>query len=335
MDTRAPRRRAALSRRARPGLRGRLVVGILGAGRMAQSFDAPGASPVRSLAHAVAASPWFSLGGFYDVDPRRAEDAEQRWSCAATPRERDTWLASGWDAIFIATPDERHADDLADALAAGPRAVLVEKPLSPDADRAERLLKEAMRRGIPVLVDYPRRWHSGVAAVTALFAEGALGAPERAIFAHSGGIAHSAVHMIDLMHTWLGGDWNVKSATRGTTDATVSLSRDRVTFEVTFVEHRPETYYLWEVHLYCARGKVELSRSPEMLSIFLPRAHPSYPTHQVLTEDRTFAMESEPLLERAVEHLARLAGDPLESRRHLQRELESQALVAAVLSAAA
>ena len=59
----------------------RLVVGILGAGRMAQGFDDPGSPQVLSLAHAVQASRPFRLGGFFDRRPERAEAAEHRWGC--------------------------------------------------------------------------------------------------------------------------------------------------------------------------------------------------------------------------------------------------------------
>src|SRR5262252_5059042 len=59
----------------------RLVVGILGAGRMAQGFDDPHSPHVLSLAHAVHVSPGFRLGGFFDRRPERAELAERRWGC--------------------------------------------------------------------------------------------------------------------------------------------------------------------------------------------------------------------------------------------------------------
>jgi len=296
---------------------------------MAQGFDEPGAGPVRSLAHAVERSEAFTLGGFFDVDLSRTEMAESRWSCPVSPRERGAWLATGWDVIFIATPDDRHADDLGDALAVQPRAILVEKPTALDADHGRALLERAMHLGIPVMVDYPRRWHSGVADVAALMADGTLGEPQRAVFAYTGGAMHSGVHMIDLLHTWIGAGWRVTASSGA--GAMVRLAKDRTEIEIAFVRAPSETYYLWEVHLYFERGKVELSRSPEMLAVFRVKTHPTYLTHHVLAQHAHYEMESEPLLERTLNELQRAIADPEFARRHAQREIESQSLVSAIL----
>jgi predicted dehydrogenase len=87
-----------------------VIVGILGAGRIAQSFDAPGAAHVLSLAHAVSRSTAFRLGGFFDVRAERAVAAERRWGCAPSPRTREAWLDSGWDVVCIATPEAAQAE---------------------------------------------------------------------------------------------------------------------------------------------------------------------------------------------------------------------------------
>ncbi|MHB8621519.1 MAG: hypothetical protein ACYDAG_18485, partial [Chloroflexota bacterium] len=93
----------------------------MGAGAIAQGFDNPTSPHVLSLAHAVSLSPEFELGGFYDIDSMRSQEAEKKWACPATPRDRQRWLNRGWDVICIATPDQRHAADLADALSVKPR----------------------------------------------------------------------------------------------------------------------------------------------------------------------------------------------------------------------
>jgi predicted dehydrogenase len=312
---------------------GRWSVGILGAGRIAQAFDSPGSERVLTLAHAAVDSDRFALRGFFDIDGRRAEAAELTWRCGPSPRERAAWLAHGWDVICIATPDDAHARDLADALAARPRAILLEKPVAVDPRIGRELLAQARGARVPVVVDYPRRWHTGTAAVAELLAAGALGLPRELVVAYSGDTANSAVHAIDLFHALLGGGWKATRAGGSRQTALVTLRRGETEVAATFGRSAVETYYLWEVHLYCDRGKVELSRSPEVLSVWQPALHPTYRTHEVLSPLASYDMEVEPLLGRTFDRIAALIDDPAAARRHADREIESQELVAAVLEA--
>src|SRR6185503_4409517 len=255
----------------------RLVVGILGAGRMAQGYDDPHSPHVLSLAHAVHVSPGFRLGGFFDRRPERAELAERRWGCPPSPRARAEWLGRPWDGVLIATPDAEHGADLHDVLARKPRGIVVEKPVATDGAEGLRLLEDAERLGVPVLVDFPRRWHSGVAAVARDIAAGRLGTPIAATLTYSGGAAHS------------------------------------------------------EIHVWCERGKVELSHSPEILELSGLDGHPLYTSFQVLTQRERFQMEHEPVLPRLMETLAGAIADPDAARALLRREIESQTFSAEVL----
>jgi GFO/IDH/MocA oxidoreductase family protein len=309
----------------------RLVVGILGAGRMAQGFDDPDSPHVLSLAHAVQASRGFSLGGFFDQRPERAEAAERRWSCPPSPRARAEWLSQPWDVVLIATPDTEHGADLRDVLARKPKGIVVEKPVATDGAEGLRLLEEAERLGVPVLVDFPRRWHSGVAAVTRHIAAGRLGEPVAATLTYSGGGAHSAIHMLDLFHTWWGPGWTPTLVSRTGDVALVTLGRGRDAMTASFVNLAADRYYVWEMHVWCERGKIELSRSPEVLELSGLDGHPLYSSFQVLTPRQRFQMEREPVLVRLLETLADAIADPDAARTLLRREIDSQAFSAAVL----
>jgi hypothetical protein len=296
----------------------------MGAGQMAQGFDKPGDAHVLSLAHAVCASPSFRLGGFYDRSAERAKAAEAKWGCPETPRERSEWLRQPWDIVCIATPDERHAGDLRDVLACRPKAVLVEKPLATDAAEGIQLLNEATQARIPVLVDFPRRFHSGVNEVSRLIEDGKLGAPVAGTFIHSGEASHSASHMLDLLHTWWGGGWTIELKGRHGNTTVIELRRGTETFTATFIGMPASAYYVWEMKVLCAQGKVELSNSPETLTVDLLAPHPLYPSFNVLTCKHTFAMEDEPLLSRTFESLGAIATKPALARAQLARETESQ-----------
>jgi predicted dehydrogenase len=300
-----------------------LLAGIMGAGQMAQGFDKPGDQQVLSLAHAVCVSSSLRLGGFYDRSTERAQAAEAKWGCPETPRERAEWLRQPWDIVCIATPDERHAEDLHDVLGCRPKAILVEKPLATDAAEGSRLLKDAAEAGIPVLVDFPRRFHSGVSEVARLIEDGKLGAPIAGTFVYSGEASHSASHMLDLFHTWWGGGWSAEPKGRHGSTTLIELSRGADRVAATFISMPAGAYYVWEMRVYCASGKIELSESPESLTVDLLAPHQRYPSFNVLTRKHTFAMEDEPLLGRTFASLCAAALEPAQARRQLAREAES------------
>jgi hypothetical protein len=309
-----------------------LRVGIMGAGRMAQGFDAPGAPHVLSLAHAVCKSADLELGGFYDRDPARSAAAEQKWHCRETPRDRDAWLAQDWDLIFVATPDENHARDAHDAIARRPKGVLVEKPLARDPDAADDLLRLARERGIPILVDYPRRLHSAIAEVARLIGAGELGAPLAATFVYSGDAEHAATHMIDLFQLWWG-NWSVAGAANIAGGHMIELQDDTRRMNATFVPLPADAHYVWELTVYCAQARIRLAESPEYLDVSTPGPHPAYSGFDVLQTRARYAMEEEPLLERTMERLVHLTRSPDAAGQQLAHECASQKLCGAILRA--
>jgi predicted dehydrogenase len=307
-------------------------VGILGAGRMAAGFDAPGAPRVLTLAHAVTRSSVFELGGFFDTVAGRAASAEAKWRCQPSPRDREAWLDAGWDVVCIATPDAEHARDLGDVLARKPRGVVVEKPLALDCDEGLRLLDRADALGVPVVVDFPRRWHSAVAALARDVAEDRLGQPRAAAFAYSGTAARAASHMLDLFQrVW--GDWNVAAATNDRGASPLIFRRGSTTVPATFIELPAPGAYVWELHVYCERGKVELSHSPEILEVSGVGPHADYPGFSVLTPRGRHAMENEPLLSRMLDCLAAAISDADAARTLLRAEQAGQRFTGAVLRA--
>ncbi len=308
-----------------------LTVGVMGAGRMAQGYDSPGDKNILSLAHAVHAHPRLRLGGFYDCDEDRVAMAEGRWNAPPTPRDRSAWLDQPWDVVCIATPDDQHARDLSDVLDRQPRAVVVEKPLATDPDHAERLLERARDDGIPVLVDFPRRYHTGVAAVADLISEGRLGGPLAGSFVFSGTPAHSAVHMLDLFHTWWGDGWLPRQIGNGCGSATIELHRDGQPVTINFTSLPSNDHYVWEMHVYCERGKIALTSSPEILSLELTGKHPLYTFVDVLAPQMRFDMEHEPLLTGLMNMLVQAVGTRGDNGLLLDREIGSQRFSGGVL----
>jgi hypothetical protein len=137
--------------------------------------------------------------------------------------------------------------------------------------------------------------------------------------------------MLDLFHTWWGPGWTPTLLSRTGDVALVTLGRGRDAVAASFVNVAADRYYVWEMHVWCERGKIELSRSPEVLELSGLDRHPLYSSFQVLTPRERFQMEHEPVLVRLMETLADAIADPDAARTLLRREIHSQAFSAEVL----
>jgi predicted dehydrogenase len=93
-----------------------------------------------------------------------------------TSDPRDLLLDPSIDAVAIATPVHTHYDLALSALKAG-KHVLVEKPLTPKSDQASRLVDEAAKRNLVLMVDHTFLYTSAVQKIRELLHDGTLGEP--------------------------------------------------------------------------------------------------------------------------------------------------------------
>lgn len=300
----------------------KLQIGIMGAGRMAQSFDDPGSERVLSLAHAVQRCEGMELGGFFDARLKKTKEAEERWSCPATPRNRHEWLGCGWDVICIATPDEQHAQDLSDALKQGPKAILVEKPLAVDRRDELKLLRRAKRMGIPVLVDFPRRWHPGLKKVRQGFSKGRWGAPSRIEMAYSGSLLHSGIHALDFVSEWCAPAQKISLLHRSDSLSVFQIRTRQGVVELLNKQAVQSDGYLFEVTIESAGARVRLTGIPEDLQIETIQPHPHFSGFKALQLKDTWPIDDEPLLLHAMDRLVSMCRSRAKALAHLDFEIE-------------
>jgi len=110
-----------------------------------------------------------------------------------TETELDAALAHKPDAVIVSNPTALHLDVAIPAAEAGCH-LLLEKPISHNLDRVDKLLAAVKRGGGKVLVGYQFRFHPGLQAVKRWLMEGRIGKP---ISAH----AHWGEYLPDW-HPW-------------------------------------------------------------------------------------------------------------------------------------
>ncbi len=179
-------------------------VGVLGVGVM-------GTEHARLLSHAVSGS---EVSAIFDVDQRRA--ARVADGCGARLFDDPMVLVKDHDvdAVLIASSDNTHEEYVLACLSAG-KAVLCEKPLSPDVEGCVRIVQaeSGLDRRL-VSVGFMRRCDPGYVDLKLALKDGSIGAALMLHCTHrnavsagqpsSALISGSAVHEIDIARWLLG-----------------------------------------------------------------------------------------------------------------------------------
>lgn len=110
-----------------------------------------------------------------DFSPARLAACQSLYpGVTTTNRFEDLLTNPAIEAIAVATPVHSHFDLALAALKAG-KHVMVEKPLAPSAEQVRRLIDEADRRGLTLMVDHTFLYTPAVRKISELVRKGDLG----------------------------------------------------------------------------------------------------------------------------------------------------------------
>lgn len=137
-------------------------VGFLGVGRIG-----------RSHADVVQQHPGVDGLVLADAVPGRAAEAAERLGCE-TAADVDQVIASGVDALVVASATDSHADLIVAGVRAG-LPVFCEKPVALDVAESRRVAEEVRSAGVQVQIGFQRRFDSGYSTARRALREGKLG----------------------------------------------------------------------------------------------------------------------------------------------------------------
>jgi 1,5-anhydro-D-fructose reductase (1,5-anhydro-D-mannitol-forming) len=141
--------------------------GIIGLGRIASGQIAP----------AIARSTSSELISVVSRDQAKAEAFAKEHGARRGTSDYHQMLADPEvDAVYIATPNAQHADQVVAAAAAG-KHVLCDKPLATSVAEARRAVDACDASGVKLGITFQTRFHDGVAQARQLLADGAIGRP--------------------------------------------------------------------------------------------------------------------------------------------------------------
>ena len=181
---------------------------IIGCGAIAGGYDAQRSPDEWPLSHAgaIAGDDSFELVACVDPDDATRDAFARRWDVPQAAASLDALGAKPgeFDLIVIASPTGHHAAHLDWAATMKPRAVFCEKPLGSDLAQAEKLAGQYEAAGVPLAVNYLRRWGPKIVMEAGRIAAGKYGALIAASAIYTKGIVHNGGHMVGLLRFLVG-----------------------------------------------------------------------------------------------------------------------------------
>jgi predicted dehydrogenase len=188
---------------------------IIGAGGQGALADAPGSGnehKIISFAHAFKEHPGFELIGFIDKDMDKAIHASETWYSIDAVSCIPNILAYQDCIAVVATPDDQHYEILKELAEYPLKLAIVEKPLCTDLAQAREIVELYRARGIPLMVNYTRRFIPYYRELREKWNNGESGSFIGGNFVFNRGWIHTGSHMIDFIRWFFGfGDDYIKN----------------------------------------------------------------------------------------------------------------------------
>jgi predicted dehydrogenase len=113
------------------------------------------------------------------------------------------------DLVAVVIPDHLHTAPVLAAIESGARGIFCEKPLATSLDDADQMVAAAASAGIPICVDYTRRWMPEFVEARRLVRSGSIGRLSQIVLQLGGPRAmlfRNHTHMIDLANYYAEAD---------------------------------------------------------------------------------------------------------------------------------
>ena len=174
---------------------------VIGCGKVAGGYNR-GRDDDMVLTHALAylRHPGYALAACVDPDDAARTNFMTKWGLKSGYRTLDDALAAErFDVASVCTPTGTHVATLGRLLDAGLMGVFAEKPLDGNSSGARVLGERFERKGVPVIVNYTRRYDPAMKKLKAEIAAREFGALRSAVGWYDRGLMNNGSHLIDLV----------------------------------------------------------------------------------------------------------------------------------------
>lgn len=180
---------------------------IIGCGAIAGGYNER-ASVTGTFSHAAAyrSHAGFKIVACVEPDRARRSIFMEHWSIAHGFDDVAALFASGltFDVASICAPTSQHEPLLIALADEGIRGVFCEKPMTADIHRTRAIADRYRVAGVPLVVNYTRRWNPSIQELAVGIAEDRFGSLLSGIAIYDRGVLHHGSHMIDLIQMLVG-----------------------------------------------------------------------------------------------------------------------------------
>ncbi len=163
-------------------------------------------SLARTLAHhnfatAFDAVPETSIAAVFELGAETRDEFLECWgSDIPAYNDYERMLAEVQpDLVCIATRQTMHADQIEQAVAAGVRGILCDKPLATSLEEMDRILAVCRSKGVPLAFGLDRRWTPAYRYLRRVLADGAIGAVTSVLGYGLPNLINHGCHWYDVM----------------------------------------------------------------------------------------------------------------------------------------
>lgn len=179
---------------------------VIGAGSIGalkpDNLDSPDTKNTLTMAHAFYNNPAIDLIGIVDHGMMKATMAANKWK--TNPYTSLSQIKEKIDIIAVCVNTENHKAVLIECLQYDPQIVIAEKPFCDNYEDALEVCSLYLRRGIPIIVDYIRRYSPAIYYTCKAIAAGEYGKPQAARLYYTRGFVRDGCHAIDTFNLMFG-----------------------------------------------------------------------------------------------------------------------------------
>lgn len=245
---------------------------LVGLGQIGMGYDRhlPAMTHVLSHTRALLQHPRFRLLAAIEPDPALRQQFSAHTGLPAYDHIANLPDPVRADVVIVASPTATHPAVVEAVLTRiHPRAILCEKPLSPQVTESESMVLACRQAGVSLFVNFIRRADPAVREVRHRIEDGRIAGPLKAVVWYSKGMVHNGSHFVDLMTDWLGPIRAGRIIALGRrvgdndADADFLLAHERGT--ALFCAAREECFSHYTVEIVAANGRLRYERGGEIL----------------------------------------------------------------------
>lgn len=302
---------------------------IIGAGKIGSGFDTPKSRTILTHAHALSNNPHVDLVGISDINSVRGNAEAKKWNTTFFSDTHRMLNETKPDIVVIATPSSTHKTLLLESLKQKPKVIILEKPAVDTKTEIISVRRAAKKSGVPVIVNFRRRFDDTVNEVREALVKGTYGRVLLASALYSKGILHNGSHLIDLARYFFGEMTTGKMsfAVDDFPDGAPSLG-GVATFErcpqFYFMAGDEQSFYVFEMTIMTEKYRIRFINEGRDITIEQVVRDTVYPDDHVLGKGKIRKTKLANAMVRMVEHAVRVADGKEISRASLEDALLTQ-----------